>query len=728
MGREQIMAKNSCVLGSLAAVVAASLGVAVYAQQPQTPSAAAPTVKAAAEEVLLDVVVRDKKGHRVDDLKPEDFQIFDNGEPKKITSFRLVQGGEAIGTTGTRTQLDPLRQVRLVTMIFQCGDTNSRRLAHDAAFDLLKGELPQNVYMAVETIDYKIEVIQAFTNDIALIRKGIERATRSQNADFSKDTEAVRRELEQMLGPNATGSQTMQEQINSMTPTVTGNAPPANPGAFATVAMAQMLLNMIRTEQSYSMADIGRATIYALLDGVKEQYRLPGRKTILYFTEGFFVPQELDHQFRETISIANRANVSFYTVDARGLSTTSSNQAAIDMLRDAAASSRDQATTVSGPVRQDQANVIDTSISSTRANSQTALGELAESTGGLLIANTNDLRAPLRKLAEDVQTYYEITYNPEVRTYDGSFRKIMIKMSSNDLRVQSRAGYIALPPALAKGSVLRAFEVPLLTALDAPELPKAFSYEATAMHFRGLQGEPVCELIMDIPLADVTLEKQANGISSGRLSYVALLKDAKGEVVKKFQNERALNVPADKLEGFKASHFIYTEHFDLPPGQYTVETAVLDGTGTRISARKGSLTMPPASTGLALSSIAFVRSTRDREASSQDADPLVVGAKVVSPEISLVINKAGAEALPFYMVVYPEKNGLESPQLIMEFSRNGQVLVRGPAQLGQPDKAGRIQFVAALPLARLEPGNFKLRFVVKQGTETAEETASFILK
>jgi VWFA-related protein len=678
--------------------------------------------------VLLDVVVRDKKGHRVDDLKPEDFQIFDNGEPKKITSFRLVHGGEAIGAGGTRTQLDPLRQIRLVTMIFHCSDNNARRLAHDAALDLLKGELPQNVYMAIMTIDFKLEVLQAFTNDTALLRQAIDRATRSHVTDFSKDTETVRRQLEQMLGPNAGGAQTLQGQINSSAPTVTGGGPPTNPGAFATVAMAQMLLEMIRTEQSYAMSEGGRVTVYALLDAVKEQYRLPGRKSILYFSEGVVIPQELQYQLHDMLSIANRANVSFYTVDAHGLMTTSTNQATVDMLNAAAESSREQATTVSGPVKPDQANVMDTGIASARANPQTALEELAASTGGAMIANTNDLRAPLHKLAEDIQTYYEISYNPEIKTYDGSFRKITIKLASSDLRVQSRSGYIALPPALAKGSVLRAFEVPLLTALDSPELPKAFSYEATAMHFRGRQGEPVCELVMDIPLAAVTLEKRGTAESSGRLSYVALFKDGHGEVVKKFQNERAFNVPAEKLEGFKASHFIYTEHFELPPGPYTVETAVLDGRGNKISARKSSLTMLPAATTLALSSVTFVRNTRDREASSQETDPLVVGTKVISPSLNPVISKAGTEALPFYMVIYPDKNALEAPQLVMELSREGQVLGRGPAQLGQPDKDGRIQFVATVPLARLEPGDFTLRFVVKQGTETAEETASFILK
>src|SRR5256885_1816628 len=89
----------------------------VGAQTPQGSSTGGDAIKAKSEEVLLDVVVRDKKGHMVNDLKPEDFKIFDNGEEKKILSFRLVQGAEAVASGGTRTQLDPLRQVRLITLI-----------------------------------------------------------------------------------------------------------------------------------------------------------------------------------------------------------------------------------------------------------------------------------------------------------------------------------------------------------------------------------------------------------------------------------------------------------------------------------------------------------------------------------------------------------------------------------------------------------------------------------
>src|SRR5205085_9953170 len=240
------------------------------------------------------------------------------------------------------------------------------------------------------------------------------------------------------------------------------------------------------------MTQGGRTSIYGLLDAVKQQFRLPGRKTVLYFSEGgFTIPQGMEEPFNTVISIANRANVSFYALDTRGLTITSANSGSIDMLKTAGQSSATQMTNDgSRAVRPDEAKLFDTGIQSTRGNAQSTLANLAQSTGGTLIANTNDLRDPLHKLAEDILTYYEITYNPGISRYDGSFRKIALKVGSSDLRVQTRSGYIALPPKLAAtGNTLHSYEVPLLTALDSGQLPRAFSYHAEAMHFRGPRNQ-----------------------------------------------------------------------------------------------------------------------------------------------------------------------------------------------------------------------------------------------
>src|SRR5580693_4871342 len=102
-------------------VVAAFIPVAAaLPAQPQQQGTANPTqVKTNVDEVLLDLIVRDKKGKPITDLKPGEITVTDNGAKQTIVSFRLVRGSEAISATGASTPLDPLRQMRLVTLAFE---------------------------------------------------------------------------------------------------------------------------------------------------------------------------------------------------------------------------------------------------------------------------------------------------------------------------------------------------------------------------------------------------------------------------------------------------------------------------------------------------------------------------------------------------------------------------------------------------------------------------------
>ncbi|HKR85713.1 MAG TPA: VWA domain-containing protein, partial [Terriglobales bacterium] len=512
----------------------------LLAQESTTP-APSNTIQSKTEEVLLDVVVRDKKGHPVSDLKAEDFQVLDNGAPRKISSFRLVQGREAVASGGSRTQLDPLQQVRLITMIFQCSSNEARKLARDAALDVIKGELPQNVYVSIMVIDHKLEVLQSYSNDLALLRKAIDRVTRSEVKDYSGDSVVVEKQLQEMLGPNTSGALTQQAQVDNAQQTLAAQGRSASGADLVAVAMAQIVLTMLETQQASAAAEGGRINIYALLDAVREQYRLPGRKTVLYFSEGgFVIPQGMEQPFKNVISVANRANVSFYAIDARGLSTFYSaddrglatygaNSSATASLNTAAQSSQrefnDTGQPVSAHEEGERLKSLDKALDSTRGNSQNTLANLAESTGGSLIANTNDLRTPLRRVEEDIQTYYEIAYSPDIKNYDGSFHTISVKTTGTDLRVQSRSGYFALPPGVhGMAAVLSPFEVPLLNAINSTQPPQDFAFHSAMMHFRDLKQQPISVLAIDVPFANVTFvpkEKEPNQFEA-RLSYLAL--------------------------------------------------------------------------------------------------------------------------------------------------------------------------------------------------------------
>jgi VWFA-related protein len=725
----------------LGAAALAAPALLAQTAAPPAPEKTQAVIKGGAEEVVLDVIVRDKHGKAVTDLTAKDFEITDNGEKHAVKSFRLVQGAEAVAAgagagAGQRTQLDPLRQIRLVTLIYQGLDLTGRKMARDASLDLLKSDLPQNVYMAVMVIDHQLEAIQKFTNDRELLKAGVLRATGGDNTNFVGDTERVQAELQQILGPNP-GGQSLQQQVNTAQDAANGAASGAstNPGSVMSAQVnaltAQMMLQMLQGQQGMAMIDWGRSSIYALLSAVKEQYRLPGRKTIIYFTPGFSVPQGMEQAFKNVISIANRSNVSFYSIDTRGVGA-GGNSGASNMLNSAADSSRRQAqSTGYEAVSRDQATVFDTAIESSRANTQITLSELSDSTGGFLIANTNDLRAPLRRLNEDIETYYEISYTPEIQKYDGSFRKVVVKSDRADLKIQSRSGYFALPPSMVgNGKVIAGYEVPLLKAFDSTPLPKAFAYHTDGMHFRGLQNQSVGEIVIDVPLTSFKLqEDKAAGTFNGSFSYLAVIKDAAGEVAKKFGNEIPLKVPAAKMGALAQSHFIYTERVDLPPGRYSLETAVMDQQGETISADKSSLLVPASEGKLGISSVAVVRTMKDKDQNTAPADPWLIGDKVISPTLEPVIMKATTPTLPFYLVVYPnqQQKGV-APELTMEFTKDGQLLGSGPAPLNPPDKEGRIQYVAKVPVEQLPSGHYSVRFIVKQGDETAVETVAFVLE
>jgi len=111
----------------ITAIIAVALAGGAPAQAPAGGDSS-PTFKAGGEEVVLDVVVRDKKGRLVKDLKQSDFTVIDNGEARPIKSFRVVEGTDAISSSGARTQLDPLRQLRLITLVFQGGDQDAKKL------------------------------------------------------------------------------------------------------------------------------------------------------------------------------------------------------------------------------------------------------------------------------------------------------------------------------------------------------------------------------------------------------------------------------------------------------------------------------------------------------------------------------------------------------------------------------------------------------------------------
>ena len=122
------------------------------------------TIQTSGEEVLVDVVVRDGKGRAITNLPQSAFTLTDEGEVKQITSFALVKGTESVSQAGATAKLDALRQIRLISLIFDKMDQGERASTRQAALEFLKSEFPPNVYMGVFTLGDELQAIQGFTN------------------------------------------------------------------------------------------------------------------------------------------------------------------------------------------------------------------------------------------------------------------------------------------------------------------------------------------------------------------------------------------------------------------------------------------------------------------------------------------------------------------------------------------------------------------------------------
>ena len=583
---------------------------------------------------MVDVVVRNKRGRPVPNLEQTEFQVAENGQPVKITGFKFVQSEttSASVANAANTTLDPSQQLNLVTIVFERLGPDGRNLARRAALDLLKTTSSQNLFYAVFSIDQRLNVLQPFTGDKPALAKAVMLATGGTPSQFATQSDNIRRALEGMRDP-------LLKTQNDVQAPASGAG--QSPDSARNRELGAMTENMLLFSDSMARTDEGRSSIFSLMAIAHEQSALPGVKTIIYFSEGIEIPNNLGLQLRSLIEAANRANVHVYAVDARGLLAAEQNLKATAGLSETMADAAQEITSQIAPHGNEQQNkvtpgrakALERGEDSIRANGQNFLAELAESTGGLLIANSNDLRASLQHAVEDARSHYEITYVPKILQYDGRFRTLSVRVARRDVLVQTRNGYFALPAGL--GDTLAPYEIPLLAALSQSPAPRAFNYHAALFHFGQTDNKVNCAAAVEVPMAKVTfaVDKKRN-VYRTHLSVLALFKNAAGDVVEKIAKDIPYEGPIEKSAELRKGALVLTEHRALPPGRYTLETAVLDHEGGTVSTRNISVLVPEPVEGLSLSSVSMVRRVDPLNGDPDPADPFASPAGKVTPTLT----------------------------------------------------------------------------------------------
>jgi VWFA-related protein len=703
---------------------ALSLGAMTSGSAQQSPAATPePVFRAGTTAVLLDVVVRDKRGRPVRDLRPDEVTVLEDGTPREVRSFRLVDGGTDTTANGTASaastgpHADALRRITLVSLVFHHLGQNARQLALKAARDYLASPLPETHRIAVFSLDQRLRMLQGFTRDVAALSAAVTRAT---SGGLKEDAPMLPGASRERAADTAFAKAGDAELGATERSTIASDN--ADPQFRETILRMQALAGAIDTAQR------GHATFYPLMALARAQAALEGRKAIVLFSEGLQVPSSVEESFRTAISEANRANVSIYAVDARGLDTARDLQAAGAAL-DKASRISQEAIGQSGAEATSMDEMLNDErvVASLRSSTQAVLRELAESTGGTLVGNSNDLGKGLARVGADLASYYEIAYVPQPGEADGRFRSTRVKVARPGVQVTSRSGYYAVP-ASDRVPVLP-FELPLLAGAVAVPVPQAFDFQAGAFRFHETTRGRQFTLVAEVPVAALAVEQDRKTRRYRlRVDVMALVKDASGTVVERLSNTYPLEGPLENLPSLQRGNIIFKRQLWLPPGRYTLSTVVRDQQADKVSVRQLPLRVFPEAPGIDVSTVAVVKRL-DKAGDQADVveDPFRTGRMRIAPSLATPISKAANPKISAFVVLYPDKSMADPPSLTIEFAQGPTIIGRSTPTLDQPDADGRISCVATFPVDGFAPGTYELRAIARQGGSQDETRTTFTI-
>jgi VWFA-related protein len=555
---------------------------------------APPTFQTSTEVVLLDMVVRDKRGQPVLDLRQDEIQVSEDGTRCEVVSVRLVQAGTvkaaSNGLTGpapTAATPPPVSTATparssLVVLVFDQLSLEPARHAREAASEFAARSFPTDTWFAVAKIGRGIRLLQTFTSNPADLTSAIDSATigvDARDAPLSPGFDSV---TEQALGAGPVNGSSI--------------------GPYRMSELDQMKQGFAKQFDLAQRTQQGHASIAPLRAIVKGLEPVQGRKTLVYFSEGLQLPPDVQAVYETLVSDANRANVTVYSLDTRGLtikSPTESSRLRLQPSSQVPGDGDPMAAVKPALGRDDQEDAL------RGLNVQANMESLALATGGFLIGNSNDLRSGLDRVAGELASYYEVAYVPPNAERDGKFCRIQAKVLRPGVTLRTRSGYFRSPSAAPD---VPARDLPLMSALEAATPPRDFEQHAQVLHFGADGGERDAVLLLEVPLAQVQLSRdEAQKTYRAHLSLVALIKDEAGRLVTRLSHDWPLEGPLDQAEGAAKGTVTFRRSLRLAPGRYHLEAAVQDRENGALSVERFGFTIPAGGPGVALSSLIMLK-------------------------------------------------------------------------------------------------------------------------
>ncbi len=710
---------------------------------PQAPAAApavAQTAGVTASRVAVDLVVRDKKGRLVRDLRANDIEVFEDGAPQEVLSVRLVDtigGARAVPAEGssapaTTTVTPPPEDHPLyLAFLFDRLSPQARRTAHDAAIEWLQREAPPTRQVGVFRIDMRLETLASFTTDPAAAREAVDLVLQSTPTQFhsASDRERLRALRQSLLAvsdpdrpsvqaggspaavPGPLGAESSGLEVARSMDALRGARPEGLGPHSSAWGLLRVEMGMLEATEALERDQQGLATLNAILALVNGLKTAPGRKAIVFFSEGLVLPPRVVETLRTVVAEANRGGVTFYAADAAGLRTVSS---ASETRRDLASIAQVLENPESARPGE-LMRAIERNEDILRSDPTSGLSTLARETGGFLVTDTNSIARSLQVAEEDLASYYLLEYAPANELWDGRFRRIQVKVRRPGVHVQARQGYFAVRTAMP--TPLLDYESPVLAALEMAPRANDLAFRSAVVQVPDQADESAVPVLVevagDVPTLDLDAKEKRYRQD---FTVLVLVRDEGGRVVRKLSRRFAAAGPLEKAEEARRGRILVLRETWLPPGRYTVETAVQDAASGRLGVQRTPLEVPAAAAQFRVGSLVVVGHAAPRGEGPPESPALVAQGMQLYPSAAAAVSASAGQPLPFFLVASPAP-GRNALRAAIELRQGETAVFSAPADF--LTAVGRSTLLGGVPLEGIPPGAYELRVTVADGVDQA---------
>ncbi len=541
-----------------------SFTASLYAQRPTASPTPDDTVRITTSLVQLDVVVTDKDGKTVPNLRPEDFQIYQDGKLRTITNVQFIDS-----QTGEKTQIAAREQKpekidkkvitpppanvrspsgRIITFVLDDGDCQMTLGDMNLMIDTMKKIINQQMQpgdrMAIYRTARGASLIPIYTANKDVLLQNLSKI-----------------HLQVQVGGCASA-------FDPATNVDTGK----KGGTFETQRDKDNKAATDNKANSINMV----GNLFVLNAAIERLTKVDGRKILFFLGEGIpLTVQDGDDKMPHTDSDtfdalsqiaknALKASVVINTVSIRGVTNPGMIEAADDVSPDNT-----------------------TALAQARVNADHALKEgpslLAEATGGVSIHDQNFPEGTINRTLDKQTAYYLISYEPDEETFKGkAFHKIEVKLTRPELRAVSRNGFYGRTDNDTR-PVYKTADSPMYQAMDSPLAVDGMNIGLTILKGNTAATGNFARPLFHINGDDLTFVDDASGGKKVVVDVVAVTLDEQARLVNEFNRTYTAHIPKDGVPMALRNGLDFAT--DIPikrPGTYSLRLAVRDQTSKRL--------------------------------------------------------------------------------------------------------------------------------------------------